>query len=153
MKKIFLSTVFVVAFVAYALYATIFSQQKAVPAPQKTPDNSGNSNANQSAGQNQNPSQALSYKDGDYTGNSADAYYGNVQVKVSIKNHLIADVQFLDYPNDRSESLRVSQYAMPILTSEAIKAQNANVDIVSGATQTSQAFIESLKSALALAKA
>ncbi len=92
------------------------------------------------------------YADGSYTGSPADAYYGTIQVKVVVTRNRIADVQFLQYPNDRSTSRYISGQAMPMLTQEAIQAQNANVDGVSGATATSGAFIESLTSALALAK-
>jgi uncharacterized protein with FMN-binding domain len=92
------------------------------------------------------------YRDGSFTGNVVDAYYGNVQVKALISNGRIYDVQFLDYPQDRNTSREINSQAMPILKSEAIQTQNANVDIVSGASATSQAFIESLTSALAQAK-
>lgn len=92
------------------------------------------------------------YKNGTYTGNVADAYYGNVQVKTVISGGKISDVQFLQYPSDRQQSLERSNYAMPILKQEAIQVQNSNVDIVSGATETSLAFRDSLASALAQAK-
>ncbi len=92
------------------------------------------------------------YKNGEFIGNIADAYYGNVQVKAVISGGKITDVQFLDYPHDRQNSIRINTYAMPILKSEAIKAQNAEVDVVSGASATSEAFKESLSSALAQAK-
>jgi len=92
------------------------------------------------------------YADGTYTGSSADAYYGTVQVKAYIQNGKLADVQFLQYPNDRSTSRAINNQAIPQLQSEAVSAQSANVDIVSGATYTSQAFIQSLGSALAQAK-
>ena len=93
------------------------------------------------------------YKDGSYTGSAVDAYYGTVQVQAIIKSGSIADVQFLQYPNDRGNSISVNSYAMPLLTQEAVQAQSAQVDGVSGATFTSQAFAESLASALAQAKA
>lgn len=92
------------------------------------------------------------YKNGTFTGVSADAYYGNVQVEAVVQSGKISDVVFLDYPQDRSTSIRINTYAMPLLTSEAIQAQNANVDVVSGATATSGAFVQSLSSALAQAK-
>ncbi len=92
------------------------------------------------------------YRNGTYTGNVADAYYGNVQVKVVIQGGKITDVQFLDYPHDRSTSIMINTQAMPYLKQEAIQAQGANVDVVSGATATSGAFNESLASALAKAK-
>ena len=91
------------------------------------------------------------YTDGTFTGDVADAYYGNIQVQTTIQNGKIVDVQFLQYPNDRSRSVSISNRAMPILKSEAISAQSANVDIVSGATESSRAFIQSLGSALAQA--
>lgn len=60
----------------------------------------------------------------------------------------LTEVRFLQYPNDRSTSVQINSQAMPYLQQEAIKAQSAKVDIVSGATYTSQAFIQSLKIAL-----
>ncbi|HUX35567.1 MAG TPA: FMN-binding protein [Candidatus Paceibacterota bacterium] len=92
------------------------------------------------------------YKNGSYTGNAADAYYGYVQVEAVISGGKISDVQFLQHPSDRGTSIEINNYAMPILTQEAIQAQNSNVDIVSGATETSLAFRDSLASALAQAK-
>jgi uncharacterized protein with FMN-binding domain len=92
------------------------------------------------------------YRDGTYTGVSADAYYGNIQVKVIIQGGRIADVQFLDYPQDRGTSVEINQQAMPYLRSEAIQAQTAPVDGVSGATDSSGAFNQSLSSALAQAR-
>jgi uncharacterized protein with FMN-binding domain len=91
------------------------------------------------------------YKDGTYLGPVTDAYFGNVQVKAIVSGGQLTDVQFLDYPHDRNTSARINAAATPILRSEAIKAQSAQVDGVSGATQTSQAFIESLSAALAQA--
>ena len=91
------------------------------------------------------------YTDGTYTGTAADAYYGTVQVKAIVQNGKLATVQFLQYPSDRSTSRSINGRAIPALTGEAIQAQNANVNIVSGATFTSQAFQQSLQSALAQA--
>ncbi|MDR3559364.1 MAG: FMN-binding protein [Candidatus Pacebacteria bacterium] len=88
------------------------------------------------------------YRDGQYTGQPADAYYGNIQVKAIVSNGKISDVQFLDYPQDRNHSIQINQVAMPILKQEAIQSQSAQVQIVSGATDTSQAFQQSLDSAL-----
>lgn len=99
------------------------------------------------------PAPVLSmYKDGTFTGDVADAYYGNIQVSATINNGKLTDVAFLQYPNDRRTSIEINTQAMPLLKSEAIQAQNANVDGVSGATETSRAFVQSLASALNLAK-
>jgi uncharacterized protein with FMN-binding domain len=92
------------------------------------------------------------YKDGTFTGNSDNAFYGNVQVKVIILGGKITDVQFLQHPSDATRSIAINTLAMPNLRQEVIQAQNAQVDIVSGATDTSDAFIQSLSSALNQAK-
>jgi len=91
------------------------------------------------------------YKNGVYTGPASDVYYGNVQVKATIANGQLTDIVFLQYPNDRKASQQKSAMAMPILKSEAIKAQSAKVDTVSQATETSKGFIASLSGALAQA--
>jgi len=93
------------------------------------------------------------YKNGSYTGSVADAHWGYIQVKAIIQNGKITDVQFLQYPNDHNRSVMINEYADPQLTSEAIQAQNANVDIITGATDSSEAFIQSLSDALVQAKA
>jgi uncharacterized protein with FMN-binding domain len=92
------------------------------------------------------------YKDGDYVGAEVDAYYGLVQVQATIKQGKLADIQFVEYPNDRRTSIRINNVAMPYLEQEAIQAQSANVDIISGATLTSEAFVQSLRAALDSAK-
>lgn len=99
------------------------------------------------------PKSTSLYKDGSYTGSVADAHWGNIQVKAIIQNGKITDVQFLQYPNERDRSVEINNYADPQLTSEAIQAQSAQVDIVTGATDTSEAFIQSLSDALSQAKA
>ncbi|MEI7512383.1 MAG: FMN-binding protein [Candidatus Uhrbacteria bacterium] len=92
------------------------------------------------------------YKDGTYNGSIADAFYGNVQVQVVISGGKISNVIFLDHPQDRGRSISINNYAMPILKTETIKVQNANVATVSGASATSGAFRESLAAALIKAK-
>ncbi len=95
-----------------------------------------------------NSASATHYRDGEYTGDMADAYFGYVQIKAVIQGGRVTDVQFLSYPSDRRTSQRINNYAMPYLKNEAIQVQNANVDIVSGATLTSEAFIQSFGAAL-----
>ncbi len=91
------------------------------------------------------------YTDGTYTGTSADAFYGQVQVRVTIASGRIADITFLSYPSDRRRSQQISESAMQGLVNQAIAVQSANVSGVSGATDTTAAFRESLSSALAQA--
>lgn len=88
------------------------------------------------------------YKDGSYTGTVQDAYYGNIQVKLTTTGGKIAKVAILQYPNENGTSKRINSYAIPQLQSEVIAAQSANINAVSGASFTSQAFYQSVKSAL-----
>ena len=93
------------------------------------------------------------YKNGNYTGSVADAYYGNVEVAITVSGGKLTAVKFLQTPDTHSTSIVINQQAMPYLQQEAIQAQSSNVQVISGATYTSQAFIQSLDSAIAQAKA
>jgi uncharacterized protein with FMN-binding domain len=92
------------------------------------------------------------YRDGSYTGDSVNVYYGNVQTQAVISGGKLMNVNILDYPHDRNTSAHINSAALPKLVQEAIASQNAQVDIVSGATETSQGFQQSLATALAKAK-
>lgn len=98
------------------------------------------------------PSAKSGYKDGTYTGSIADAYYGPVEVKADIKSGALDGVSFVLFPNGHQTSVYINDQAMPLLTQEAISAQSANVNSISGATFTSAAFEQSLASALKKAR-
>ncbi|HEU5438901.1 MAG TPA: FMN-binding protein [Ktedonobacterales bacterium] len=93
------------------------------------------------------------YRDGSYLGSVADAQWGYVQIKAIVQGGKLTDVQWVQYPNDRSRSIEINSYADPVLTSEAIQAQSAQVDFVTGATDSSFAFMQSLGDALSQAQA
>lgn len=82
------------------------------------------------------------------TGQDIQTRFGDVQVQVTIANGKIVDITPLALPVDRARSAEISQYAEPVLRSEALSAQSAQIDIVSGATYTSMAYAQSLQSAL-----
>lgn len=92
------------------------------------------------------------YKDGSYTGSVQDAFYGNIQVQAVISGGKITNVIFLQFPNDNRTSQYINSQADPMLTQEAIQVQNAQVNIISGASASSQAFQASLADALSQAK-
>lgn len=98
------------------------------------------------------PASGGQYKNGSYTGDSVNVYYGDVQVKAIVSGGKLTAVDFLNYPQDRSRSLAIAERAMPVLIQEAISAQSSQVDVVSGATATSTGFIQSLASALVKAQ-
>lgn len=88
------------------------------------------------------------YADGVYTGPTADAYYGLIQIQALVQGGQLAALKVLKYTSDRRTSININRQALPMLRDEAISAQSANVDIISGATLTSRAFIQSLRGAL-----
>jgi uncharacterized protein with FMN-binding domain len=93
------------------------------------------------------------YADGAYTGPAVDAYYGRVQVQAIFQSGKLVAIKVLQYPSDRRTSVAINRQALPMLRDEVITAQSASVDIISGATLTSQAFIRSLHAALSQATA
>jgi uncharacterized protein with FMN-binding domain len=92
------------------------------------------------------------YRDGTYRGEIADAYYGLVQVQADIRGGRLVSVYVLQYPADRQTSRYINSQALPLLQSEVVSAQTARVDIVTGATLTSVAYLRSLNSALTQAQ-
>jgi uncharacterized protein with FMN-binding domain len=111
----------------------------AVPSPSATPATTPSPSPSPSA------STALN---GTFTGTDFPNRFGDVQVRVVISNGHITDVQAVVLPTDRAESAYISQQVGPWLRSEALQAQSANIDIISGATYTSQSYAQSLESAL-----
>ena len=146
MKKISLSLSVIISFILFSLFGKK-NQTNTLPI-NPVP---GNSPSTSSVTGNVTPPQT-GYKDGTYTGNVADAFYGNIQVQAVISGGKITDVRFLQYPGDRRTSVMINTQAMPYLKAEAIQAQSSQVDIISGATDSSLAFIQSLGSALSQAR-
>jgi uncharacterized protein with FMN-binding domain len=92
------------------------------------------------------------YKDGTYTGAEVDVRWGLVQVQTTIQGGQIANVKVTESPSDRRTSQRINSIAVPELQQEAVQAQSANVNIITGATLTSEGFQMSLQDALSQAK-
>jgi len=163
MKKTIVSAVIIGAFVLYSFLHAGSGPIAVVPntpgTSRSTPGATTAPSPIEAAGATNTPGVTATtppgslYKDGSYTGSVDDAQWGFVQVKAIIQNGKITDVQFLQYPNDRNRSIEINNYADPQLTSEAIQAQSANVDVITGATDSSDAFIQSLTDALSQAKA
>ena len=86
------------------------------------------------------------------TGDVAQTQWGPVQVQLTVQGGKITAVNVLQYPNGNHRDVEINDYALPILIDETVKAQNAQIDMVSGATVTSDGYIRSLQSALDQAK-
>jgi uncharacterized protein with FMN-binding domain len=96
---------------------------------------------------------AFGMVDGTYTGPVVDAYYGLIQIQAIVQDGRLAGIKVLQFPSDRRTSVFINRQALPMLRDEVVSAQTANVDIISGATLTSEAFIRSLDGALRQARA
>jgi hypothetical protein len=83
-------------------------------------------------------------------GQVADTRWGPVQVQVLVANSKIIDVVVLQQPNGNFRDQEINGYALPLLRQEVLQAQSAQIDGISGATVTSDGYIQSLQSALAL---
>jgi uncharacterized protein with FMN-binding domain len=74
--------------------------------------------------------------------------YGELELQVTATGGRITNVQpAIDTAFDPRSS-QVNSYAEPLLQSQTLQAQNANINGVSGATFTSQAYVQSLQAAL-----
>jgi uncharacterized protein with FMN-binding domain len=165
MKKFALASAVIVVYGLYSLHAhsegdsrgvalrpATSTQNTSKAATSSSAAGNGGSSSNSSASSaSSSQTTSATYKDGQYTGSVADAIYGNIQVKAIIQGGKITDVKFLQYPSDRSNSIYINQQAMPLLKQEAVQVQSAQVDIISGATDSSQAFVQSLSDALSQA--
>jgi uncharacterized protein with FMN-binding domain len=85
---------------------------------------------------------------GQLTGQAVQIPFGTVQVQVTMQNGKITDVQTLQLPSGQFRSQQIGQYAAPQLRSEVLAAQSAQVNTISGATYTSEGYLQSVQSAL-----
>lgn len=85
---------------------------------------------------------------GTFTGDSVQTRFGSVQVQISVSGGKITDVKALQLTDEDRRSVQISNRAAPLLRSEVLQAQSANVQTISGATVTSSAYLTSLQAAL-----
>jgi uncharacterized protein with FMN-binding domain len=105
-----------------------------VQAPTKTPT--------RSAAPTLKPASAM------FLGSSAQTPYGPVQIKITYASGRVTGVVAVRLPSGRSRDAEINNYAVPILMRETLAAQSANINAVSGATYTSDGYVQSLQSAL-----
>jgi len=85
---------------------------------------------------------------GTFLGASVQTRYGPVQIKITYAAGRVTGVVAVQLPSGRSRDAEINNYAVPILESETLAAQSANINAVSGATYTSDGYVQSLQSAL-----
>lgn len=83
-----------------------------------------------------------------YTGDVAQTRWGPVEVKITVTDGTITKVTVLQSPSGNGRDIEINDRALPVLTSETLDAQSAKIDMVSGATVTSDGYLTSLQSAI-----
>ncbi len=83
-----------------------------------------------------------------YTGDSADTRWGPVQVQITVQGGRITASQAVQYPQNNGRDAQINGFALPVLNQEVVQQQSASIDTVSGATVTSDGYLQSLQSAI-----
>jgi uncharacterized protein with FMN-binding domain len=131
-------------------YHTSTNSQAAVVAT-TTSGGSSSSGSSATSGTSSTPSASTSSSSsgGTYTGDAVSTQWGTVQVKITIVNGKITKSEAIQYPSENPKDQQINAYAVPQLNSEVVSKQSGSIDAVSGATVTSNGYIQSLQSAIA----
>ncbi|MGW5349008.1 FMN-binding protein [Streptomyces sp. NPDC004031] len=81
-------------------------------------------------------------------GDTVQTRYGPVQVRITLTGGRLTGVDVLRAPQGNGRDQEITSFSVPQLTQEALAAQSARIDAVSGATYTSDGYVRSLQSAL-----
>jgi len=162
MKRVILAIVSTVASLVMVLSFKTHSPSAAATPPAAISTNTGSATTSTSGSSNSSSSSSSSSATKStkkktastasaaktYTGGAADTRYGPVQVQIVVKNGAVTSVTSTEYPMNDPRDAQINSYAIPQLNSEATSAGNASIDMVSGATYTSEGYIASLQDAL-----
>ena len=121
--------------------ATAASRRRSPPGP-------GSRRRTPAVGRHQVAGSAGSGTASTVTGAVASTRWGPVQVPITVADGKITAVDVPQYPTGNGKDRQINASALPILTKETLSAQSANIDMVSGATVTSEGYVQSLQSAL-----
>ncbi|PZE23912.1 MULTISPECIES: FMN-binding protein [unclassified Curtobacterium] len=127
--------------------------------PAASGDDGGSSSGSSSSGSSSSGSSSsgstssgststATFTDGTFTGSTVSTQYGDVQVQVTVSGGKITAVTPLHLTDAEQRSVMISEQAAPLLEDEVLSAQSADVDTISGATYTSDAYLQSLQAAL-----
>lgn len=118
------------------------------PGPSPTPGSGASATPSPTGTPGAGPAASSGAKNGTFTGPVETNQFGPVQVQLTVAGGKITNVKTLVLPNDRPRSAYISSVAGPLLTQETLKAQDSNINNVSGASYTSYSFYKSLQVAL-----
>lgn len=126
-------------------YHTSLGSQAAIagsdPQGTSTGTSSGTSTGTSSSGSTGSSS-------GTYTGEAVQTEWGLVQVRITVENGQITAAEAIQYPDENPKDQQINAYAVPRLNAAAVAEQSADIDAISGATVTSNGYVQSLQSAI-----
>ena len=129
------------------------SAQRATPSASPSASASASASSSAAASPTQAAPASSGLADGTYTGSAANTRFGPVQVQITVSGGVVTDVQVPVYPDENGRDQQINSRALPVLVKETLAAQSADIDMVSGATYTSDGYLSSLQSALDEARA
>lgn len=147
MKKIMAVLISIIALgaAAYSAFMIFLKPETTTTTATKT---SEVSNQSSSSSTSDSTTTSTSFKDGTYTGASTSTEWGDVQLQITVSSGKITNISALTYPNDEGKSVAINQEAIPAYTKEAISNQSADIQAISGATETYKGFTGSLQDAI-----
>ncbi|WP_448390266.1 FMN-binding protein [Microbacterium aurum] len=116
--------------------ATTSSGSSAASTPSESSTPSATSTPTESATESSTPASTSALADGTYTGSAVNTRYGPVQVQITVSGVLITDVQAVDYPDGNGRDRQINARAIPILVSETLDAQSAEITAISASSST-----------------
>ena len=124
--------------------------QSATTTPNAGESEAGSSSsvADESSSESSTSTSTTGSVSGTFTGAAVETRYGAVQVEITVENGVITSSEAIQFPNRDRHDQQINAYAVPVLNSEAVDAQSADIDSVSGATFTSVGYARSLQSAI-----
>ena len=117
-------------------------------APSATPAASSTASASATPTASASSPASGSGGDGTYTGDAVETRWGTVQVEITVADGTITSADAVAYPTGNPRDQQINAYAVPVLNAEVVAAQSASIDAVSGATVTSDGYLQSLQSAI-----
>jgi uncharacterized protein with FMN-binding domain len=147
-RRAFVVTGITVVGAAWLLTYKVSAATPGGTAAMTSPPNQGSTQPTPAPGGPASPAPAAPASSGTFTGQDVPNRFGDVQVQVTVVNGKITDIKAPQLPSDRARSAYISQVAGPMLRNEGLQAQSARIDIVSGATYTSESYAQSMQTAL-----
>lgn len=147
--KILFSGVVAASIVADGYFTLIKNDKNAVNTTEQLSDSNSNSTNNSgNVTTDTSLTQIANYKDGSYTGASVATEWGDVQLRVTIVDGKVQQIDALKFPDTNSHSISINDQVIPVYTAEAIKTQSSQISLISGATETYNGFTGSLQDVL-----